>query len=354
MTTEVMTTEVWKVIKEFPKYEISTFGNVRNIETKKILKQKNNPNGYKSISLVLNDKTSITKSIHRLVALTFIPNPENKPTVNHKDHNPLNNNVSNLEWFTQLEQVKHRRTNNKEKGARAIWRIDKNTGEKLELYQTVSLAAKWVLDNGLSNTKKINCYDTIVTKICAVAQNKTQSAYTYKWEYDIKDKVIEDEIWKPIPKEIVDGIDGYSVSSLGRIKNRSGRITTGNKHSGYLRISIYPRAYLLHTIVAKVFLPNPENKPIINHIDGNKENARLDNLEWVTSSENSIHAIKTGLTNHKSVIQYDLNMNKLNEFSHQKEASDKLNISRSRISLCCNEKINSVKGFIFKYKETEN
>lgn len=97
------------------------------------------------------------------------------------------------------------------------------------------------------------------------------------------------ETWKPIQ-----GFPKYQVSDLGRIKNiESGRIFTGTKDAfGYVHVRlINPQGtYTLkkvHRIVAEAFLPNPECKPIIDHIDGEKTNNALSNLRWFTYSENS-------------------------------------------------------------------
>lgn len=62
--------------------------------------------GYRAVELCINNNR-YTVGVHRLVALAFIPNPENKPEVNHKDRNRSNNNVDNLEWVTQSENVAH-------------------------------------------------------------------------------------------------------------------------------------------------------------------------------------------------------------------------------------------------------
>ena len=83
--------EIWKPVNEFPNYHISSFGNIKNVITNKSLKP-SLKGGYLSISLVYNSNR-ISFKIHRLVALTFIENPENKSDVNHKDKNKLNNNV---------------------------------------------------------------------------------------------------------------------------------------------------------------------------------------------------------------------------------------------------------------------
>lgn len=93
-------------------YEIDVFGNVYSIvhnahRRKRILKPYSNENGYMKVNLYdINGKCK-KKYIHRLVAEAFIPNPANKPNVNHIDCNVKNNNVNNLEWCTQSENILH-------------------------------------------------------------------------------------------------------------------------------------------------------------------------------------------------------------------------------------------------------
>ena len=118
--------ETWKkinILNGLNEYEISTFGNIRNNKTKRILKINNKVNGYSSISL--NGKTH---KIHRLVALTFLNNKDDKPTVNHIDKNKHNNKLDNLEWATYSEQNKHSK-NELINHNRGIWKIDIKTNE---------------------------------------------------------------------------------------------------------------------------------------------------------------------------------------------------------------------------------
>ena len=91
----------------------------------------------------------------------------------------------------------------------------------------------------------------------------------------------------------------YWVSNLGYISNRSKRLSTYTINSGYECLKLTgdtgTKSYLLHRLIAEVFMPNPQGKAEVNHIDGDKSNCAVSNLEWVTSAENKAHAKNTGL-----------------------------------------------------------
>lgn len=347
--------ELWKVIGEFPNYSVSTFGNVKNNTTDKILRQNIN-GGYYSVGLYINFKNNNkckTKLVHRLVATELIPNIDNKPTVNHKDHNKLNNNITNLEWATMKEQNNHKRKPSREiqqyMGARSINRINITTNEIIEHYKSIKDAALWLYNNNYTKSLKI------MSVLSRVLQEKSKTAYGFFWKYDesVENALSNiNEEWREIPKEFIDNNEKYYVSNLGKLKSDKGRITYGFvRGNKYLHVTVKNKQYFLHRLVAQTFLKNPENKPFINHIDCDKKNAKLSNLEWTTSSENAQHAHDNGCrSNTKSIVQYDRYMNKIQTFKSMSEAGRQLNIDASSISdYFRNKKRKSVGGFIFKF-----
>lgn len=101
---------IWKEYPECNKYLVSTCGQVKNKKTNRIMKG-SKVNGYRFLTLrVDNNNPKLNRLVHRMVALTFLPNLENKPQVNHKDSNILNNNLTNLEWVTARENMNSEET----------------------------------------------------------------------------------------------------------------------------------------------------------------------------------------------------------------------------------------------------
>lgn len=338
--------EHWNPIQDFTNYHISTFGNIKNIITNKFLKPCNKA-GYYHVSLV-NSTSRKSFKIHRLVAIAFISNPENKPEVNHKDKNKLNNHINNLEWTTRAENNLHRCKNleiktNKNK---SLNRIDKETNIIIQSYNSIEEAALWAFENNL--TKNIhNGRNSIGNCICGLSD----SSYGFKWKL-IQTKHLDNEIWKQIHIENTND-KKYFVSNLGRFKNSRGRIMDNYKlnDNGYIRIVICNKTYILHRLIALVFIDNPENKSQVNHIDGNKINNAVNNLEWVTCQENQIHKHKTGLGNNftRKIIQYTLDNIFIKEHKSISSASKYTNISKSSISGVLRGKRKTSGGFIWKY-----
>lgn len=282
--------EVWKVIPTFPDYEASTFGNVRNKTTMKVIKFHENF-GYMTSHLYRDQKRCPVKA-HRLIAETFIENPESKEVVNHKNSIRNDNRVENLEWNTIKENNDHKLTkhpSNKKDFIRQIWQCDIIHHDRIKLFKNCIEAAKSI------NGEK---YKGIASNIRSVLCGKYSQSNGYYWEYEPY-PVIEGEVWKEVT--FIDNVSGYEISNQGRLKNSKGNMFFGHKDdNGYIRVSINETLYRMHILVAKSFIPNPENKPHVNHKDGVRDNNKLENLEWVTRSENMQHAYDTGLNSRKN------------------------------------------------------
>ena len=123
----------WKLIEGFDgTYSVSNYGEVRNNKTGKLMKQNKNEKGYLRLGLRKNGKTKYMR-VHRLVAQAFIPNPENKPDVNHIDFDKENNCVNNLEWVTCKENNNHS-FGNRKCSNKINYKKVSNTGEKYISY----------------------------------------------------------------------------------------------------------------------------------------------------------------------------------------------------------------------------
>ena len=157
----------------------------------------------------------------------------------------------------------------------------------------------------------------------------------------------------------IEGFEKYEVSNLGKVRNiKSGiMLKPWITKDGYLRHCLYKhnkrKNLLLHRIIATAFIDNPGKKPQVNHIDENKLNNDLSNLEWCTVKENNIHGTRTKRVAEKlsqKVIQLDLNDNILNVFKSMRQAERETGIDATSISGCCNGKRKSAGGYKWRKK----
>lgn len=173
------------------------------------------------------------------------------------------------------------------------------------------------------------------------------------------------EQWRIVPN--TNG--ALEVSNEGRLRSnlRDGRILKPSMdQKGYLRLRMTidrkKYSFKVHRLVAQAFIPNPEDKPQVNHIDGNKQNNRADNLEWITNKENVHHAIKNGMwesvfkgtareneSRKKPIIATNIETGECIEYSSISDAQR--GIGSRHISDVLKGKRRQAKGFTFAYKE---
>lgn len=181
------------------------------------------------------------------------------------------------------------------------------------------------------------------------------------------------EIWKDIPN-----YEGYyQVSNLGRVRSNHNtryhkpKILKNIPRSGYVSVILCKnksqKNVFVHRLVAECFIPNPENKPCVNHIDGNKANPCVTNLEWCTQKENISHAIKSGLFNPtenlsssigksrrttQPIYQFDKNGKFIKKWDSCRDICDYFGVKDNHIYDCISGKYHSAYGFIWSKTET--
>ena len=181
------------------------------------------------------------------------------------------------------------------------------------------------------------------------------------------------EVWKDIPN--YEGL--YQISNLGNVKSlcfgarniRKSNIVKllhqSPNNLGYHKVQLYKdgksKMFYVHRLVALSFIPNPDNKPQINHKDGNKDNNTVDNLEWATSKENLNHAITSGLRTStprlgikakpRKINQYDKRGNYVATHYGIAETAQLFNVSYKSLQSCLSGHHKSSGGYVWRYAD---
>jgi len=191
--------ETWRDVKDYEGfYQVSNFGNIRSVRREvaspirnnktihrkgKLISVKPRKTGYCNVCLY---KYGFGKffPVHRLVAIAFIDNTENKPFINHIDANPSNNKIDNLEWCTQSENIKHAFNLGRKKPPsyfclRQFGKDNPTSVKILQLDKSGNLVREWDCINDVQRALGFSR-----PNICKCAKNKIKTAYGYIWRYN--------------------------------------------------------------------------------------------------------------------------------------------------------------------------
>ncbi len=225
-------------------YYVYEDGKIYNKKTKHFLNGSVFNNGYRFVSLSIDNKSK-NYLVHRIVAQAFIPNPNSLPIVNHIDGNKLNNHKENLEWVTNRQNTQH------------------------------------AYKNGLVSKKK-NGWNKIILSEKELNKN-----------------------WKVYKNT------SYYISRNGEVYNNKTKVLLHNisRSDGYYNVCICVNGKVKHKLVhclvaAAWFDYNEETDLVVNHIDGNKKNNSLGNLEIIDKKQNSMHSCYVLGNCTKKVIRY--------------------------------------------------
>lgn len=314
-------------------YSVSSQSNIRNANGI-IMK----PTRQGNLTLY-GTKGKVRKYVHVISCLAFNgPKPYPTATVDHIDRDWKNNNIGNLRWASRSLQARNR-NNSRRKGIRVVYK----TSTKNVSFSSVLTAARHF---GIKNT-------TLHLWLKIDLTVKVTGGYLQF------DKVVpaKNSIVKVVPSWILDDNNKSTakVSSCGLVLTARGW-TTGcsrGRPTKYFAVGIGKPHYLVHRLIAAAFLGKPDDpsKIYVNHIDGNGLNNRIENLEWVTPSENSKHAVEAGLTIRQApVVQYGLDGTRMAEFRSINEAARAVKGISSNISRACRGRGHSVHNFMWAYK----
>lgn len=331
----------WKPIYingEISNYDISNDGQIRVTSTLK-LRSSSSHTGYYTCSLI---HKKYVKQVHRLVAEAFIPNDnvDLKKHVNHKNYDKLDNRVENLEWITVSENNKHAHQNEERKKTR-IPIIRKNLdGTNPVRYDFVNQAR-----------------EEFGSQVTHCLTGRAKQAYGYIWEYETipTNKIFGKNLDLTTFKQI-ENHPNFLISIDGKVYNNSrNSFLTPRQTGSYMSVVLDGKHYCIHRLIATYFINKPKNyndKWIVNHKDGNKLNNNVNNLEWLSQSDNIQHMYDTGMRKDaKQIIQKDLEGNIIQEYMNAGHVSKVLGrqVNQSILQACKHNVIRF--GYKWEFKQ---
>lgn len=349
--------ENFKMLPGFSKYKFSSDGICKSYYKKEpyfITPQKGEDERF---YYRLYDDTGIMRSMfrYRIIAIIFVPNPDNLPEVDHINRLKTDDRAENLRWVTSSENCSNKDPPTKKDNP--IIQFDKE-GNILNIFKGVDEAAAYLEEflNININPRKLRDCANRNNDIIEI-ENMTESVgYIWKYKY-IREVYVfkEGEISVPLIGNFVNKIvnfPSYRITNYGNIINKKGYKLKCAKISGYPRCTLQKKSISVHIHVALFFVQGrTEEKCYVNHKDENKSNFHYSNLEWVTQSENIKYSV---YKSYKSVDQFDIKTGEyIRSFPSIKDAAIFIGKGGkgSSISLACKNHDSTAYGYIWRHTE---
>lgn len=295
--------EEFKPIPGFSKYKVPKQGICKSYFKKEIIFMKplKNELGYFHFQLRADDGKKYSVKRHRLVALAFLPNPENKPHVDHIDRIPGHDHLDNLKWSTISENALNKDFEEIGKKTRKhIMQYDLD-GNFLQEFKSGCEAGAYLENNHNIKTEAYNLKNCALKNKDAKKLEECCTSAGFIWIYQYNKVVYspeKGEVFENICKDFGDkfiNFPSYKISNYGTVINKRGFRLKHDIFAPYPAVQLYEngvsKTTKLHTLVALFFCKGrTKEKCIVNHKDENNKNFHFTNLEWVTRSENALYS----------------------------------------------------------------